>query len=124
RPRAWDRARRMARAPPARALPAGVRVRLRSRSREVVMEQRRALIAALLCLAVLVVYQEAIRHFYPQPVAPATTEATGAAPASTPGTAAPPPTDVGGTEARSPLAPRSRSRPISTPRRSAPSADD
>jgi hypothetical protein len=63
------------------------------------MEQRRALIAALLCLAVLVVYQEAIRHFYPQPVAPATTEATGAAPASTPGTAAPPPTDVGGTEA-------------------------
>jgi YidC/Oxa1 family membrane protein insertase len=34
------------------------------------MEQRRALIAALLCLAVLVVYQEAIRRLYPQEVTP------------------------------------------------------
>jgi len=31
------------------------------------MEQRRALIAALLCLAVLLVYQEAIRRLYPPP---------------------------------------------------------
>ncbi len=33
------------------------------------MEQRRALIAAMLCLAVLLVYQEAVRRLYPPPPA-------------------------------------------------------